>query len=102
MIFVAKGVVIAGFINRKSDLFQSVLQEGDVFVFPKGLLHYCLNGGFEDAIVYSVFNAQNPGVVDLANATFGDKESVMGTMKMAMAKLVARTVDDTTKPYDEL
>lgn len=102
MIFVAKGVVIAGFIDTKSDLFQSVLREGDVFVFPKGLLHYCLNGGFEDAIVYSVFNAQNPGVVDLANAMFGDKESGMVTMKTAMAKLVARTVDDTKKPYDEL
>lgn len=102
MIFVAKGVVIAGFIDTKSDLFQSVLREGDVSVIPKGLLHYCLNSGFENAIVYSVFNAQNPGVVDLSNAMFGDKESVMATMKMAMAKLVARTIDDTKKSYDEL
>ncbi|CAH1423077.1 unnamed protein product [Lactuca virosa] len=107
MMFVVKGVVIVGFIDTDSKLFQSVLKEGDVFVFPKGLLHYCMNSGFEDAMFYSVFNAQNPGVVDISNAMFGDKASEM--MKMAMAKLVSLTkvedvrVDDGYKNfYDEL
>ncbi|KAL7606676.1 germin-like protein subfamily 3 member 4 [Lactuca sativa] len=107
MMFVVKGVVIVGFIDTDSKLFQSVLREGDVFVFPKGLLHYCMNSGFEDAMFYSVFNAQNPGVVDISNAMFGDKASEM--MKMAMAKLVSLTkvedvrVDDGYKNfYDEL
>ncbi|KAA8524464.1 hypothetical protein F0562_010887 [Nyssa sinensis] len=63
MFFVSKGVVVAGFIDTKNQLFQKVLKEGDVFVFPRGLLHYCLNAGFENATVYSVLNSQNPGVV---------------------------------------
>ncbi|CAI9280576.1 unnamed protein product [Lactuca saligna] len=107
MIFLVKGVVIVGFIDTDSKLFQSILREGDVFVFPKGLLHYCMNSGFEDAMFYSVFNAQNPGVVDISNAMFGDKASEM--VKMAMAKLVSLTkvedvrVDDGYKNfYDEL
>ncbi|XP_076913080.1 germin-like protein subfamily 3 member 4 [Bidens hawaiensis] len=87
MIFVAKGVVIAGFIDTKSQLFQSVLRAGDVFVFPKGLLHYFLNSGFDEALIYSVFNAQNPGVVDVSNGVFGDNNSEM--FKMALAKLVS-------------
>lgn len=105
MIFVAKGVVIAGFIDTNSHLFQSVLSEGDVSIFPKGLLHYCFNSGFEDALVYSVFNAQNPGVVDISNAMFGGESE---TMKTAIAKLVSLNrveddrVDDNTNLYDEL
>ncbi|MFS8034645.1 hypothetical protein Hanom_Chr17g01583541 [Helianthus anomalus] len=106
MMFVAKGVVIAGFIDTKGQLFQSVLRAGDVFVFPKGLLHYCLNSGFEGALIYSVFNAQNPGVVDVSNAMFGDNNSE--AVKMAMAKLVSLNrvedvrVDDDTNLNVEL
>ncbi|KAK1439355.1 hypothetical protein QVD17_05171 [Tagetes erecta] len=106
MMFVAKGVVIAGFIDTKSQLFQSVLREGDVFVFPKGLLHYCLNSGFEEALIYSVFNGQNPGVVDVSNAMFGDGNTEM--VKMALAKLVSLNrvedvrVGDNVKSHDEL
>nr|XP_043617108.1 germin-like protein subfamily 3 member 4 [Erigeron canadensis] len=105
MIFVAKGVVIAGFIDTNSKLFQSVLREGDVFIFPKGLLHYCMNSGFEDALAYSVFNAQNPGVVDISNAMFGGDAEMM---KLAMAKLVSLNrledvrVDDHMNLNDEL
>ncbi|XP_071731815.1 germin-like protein subfamily 3 member 4 [Rutidosis leptorrhynchoides] len=105
MVFVAKGAVIVGFIDTNSQLFQSVLREGDVFVFPKGLLHYCLNSGFEDALVYSVFNAQNPGVVDISNAMFGGEAEMM---KTAIAKLVSLNrvedvrVDGNTNLYDEL
>ncbi|KAI3826289.1 hypothetical protein L1987_00335 [Smallanthus sonchifolius] len=106
MIFVAKGVVIAGFLDTKNQLFQSVLREGGVFVFPKGLLHYYLNSGFDEAVIYSVFNAQNPGVVDVSNAMFGDSNAEM--VKLAMAKLVSLNrvedvrVDDNTNLYDEL
>ncbi|KAI3766124.1 hypothetical protein L2E82_16174 [Cichorium intybus] len=106
MMFVVKGVVIVGFIDTDSRFFQSVLREGDVFVFPKGLLHYCLNNGFEDALFYSVFNAQNPGVVDISNAMFGDKASEV--VKMATAKLVSLNRvedvrgDDYKNLYDEL
>ncbi|GKA36424.1 germin-like protein subfamily 3 member 4 [Tanacetum coccineum] len=106
MIFVAKGVVIVGFIDTNSKLFQSVLREGDVFVFPKGLLHYCLNSGFDNALIYSFFNAQNPGVVDISNAMFGGTESEM--VRVALAKLVSFNkvedvrVDDNGDLKDEL
>ncbi|KAL8200210.1 hypothetical protein R6Q57_011549 [Mikania cordata] len=107
MVFVAKGVVIVGFLDTNAQLFQSVIREGDVFVFPKGLLHYCLNSGFEDALIYSVFNAQTPGVVDVSNSMFGDNNSEV--VKLAIAKLVSlnrvedvRVDDDDMKINDEL
>ena len=70
MFCVSKGVVIAGFIDTQNQLFQKYLRQGDVFVFPRGLLHYCVNAGFEPATAFSVLNSQNPGVVSIAGAMF--------------------------------
>ncbi|XP_050226131.1 germin-like protein subfamily 3 member 4 [Mercurialis annua] len=70
MFFVGSGVVIAGFLDTNNQLFQSVLKEGDVFVAPRGLLHFCLNAGNDAAVVYSVLSSQNPGVVNVAGAVF--------------------------------
>lgn len=71
IMFVSNGVVRAGFADTRNQLFQTLLKEGDVFVFPKGLLHFYLNAGYEAALVYSVFNSQNPGVVRFSDAMFG-------------------------------
>ncbi|KAK1567491.1 hypothetical protein Q3G72_012777 [Acer saccharum] len=70
IMFVFKGVVLAGFIDTNSKLFQKVLKAGDVFVFPKGLLHFSFNSGFDSAILFSVLSSQNPGVVSISDAMF--------------------------------
>lgn len=75
IIFINTGLVVAGFLDTKNNLFQKVLREGDVFVFPKGLLHYCLNYGFEFATVFSVLNSQNPGLVSISGAMFAPNDS---------------------------
>lgn len=71
LFYVGHGIVIAGFIDTEGRLFQKILREGDVFVFPRGLLHFCLNAGYELATGYSVLNSQNPGVVSITDAMFG-------------------------------
>ncbi|KAJ4728922.1 Germin [Melia azedarach] len=70
LFFVFKGMVIAGFVDTNNKLFQAVLKPGDVFVFPRGLLHFCFNSGYEFATIFSVFNSQNPGVVGISDAMF--------------------------------
>ncbi|TKY68454.1 Germin protein subfamily 3 member 4 [Spatholobus suberectus] len=65
MIFVTKGVLVAGFVDTKNQYFQKYLKVGDVFVFPKALFHFGLNYGFEEATTFSVYNSQNPGFVSL-------------------------------------
>jgi quercetin dioxygenase-like cupin family protein len=70
MLYVSKGAVIAGFIDTRNKPFQQFLNEGDVFVFPRGLLHFCYNVGYDLATVFSVLNSQNPGVVTVADALF--------------------------------
>ncbi|GAV62534.1 Cupin_1 domain-containing protein [Cephalotus follicularis] len=67
-LFVYKGVVLAGFLDTQNQLFQTKIREGDVFVFPRGLPHFCVNVGFEVATLYSVLNSQNPGEVSISGA----------------------------------
>ncbi|KAG6606852.1 Germin-like protein subfamily 3 member 4, partial [Cucurbita argyrosperma subsp. argyrosperma] len=75
MFFVNQGIVLAGFIDTKNRLFQEFLKPGDVIVFPKGLLHFCLNSGYETATIFSVYNSQNPGVVNVNGAMFEPADS---------------------------
>lgn len=81
LFFVFKGVVIAGFVDTSNKLFQTVLSAGDVFVIPKGLLHFSFNIGYEFATVFSVFNSQNPGLVSISGAMFELDSEVISKLK---------------------
>ncbi|XWS51532.1 hypothetical protein CRYUN_Cryun12cG0184100 [Craigia yunnanensis] len=70
LFFLSKGIMLAGFIDTNNTLFQSFIKAGDVILFPRGLLHFCLNAGFEPATAFSVLNSQNPGVVSIGGAMF--------------------------------
>ncbi|WOK92919.1 germin-like protein 11-1 [Canna indica] len=97
MMFVSHGTVVAGFVDTENRLFQRTLRDGDVFVFPRGLLHFCVNAGFGLATTFSVLNSQNPGVMSIAGAMFAPESddvterlvSKILTLKtMAMAESV--------------
>ncbi|GLU20838.1 hypothetical protein SLE2022_370180 [Rubroshorea leprosula] len=81
MFFVYKGAVVAGFIDTNKNLFKKILREGDVIVFPRGLLHFCFNIGFEFATAYSFFNGQNPGVVSITDAIVSSDPDIMSKIK---------------------
>ncbi|KAL0380312.1 UNVERIFIED_CONTAM: Germin-like protein subfamily 3 member 4 [Sesamum angustifolium] len=86
MIFIRAGVVVAGFVDSSNQVFQTRLDEGGVFVFPKGLLHYCFNAGFEQATIFSVLNSQNPGLASIAGAMFGSNGADAKVMLMEKLK----------------
>lgn len=92
ILFVSKGIVVAGFIDTNNQLFQGILPEGNVFVIPRGLLHYYLNGGFGPATIISVLNSQSPGVVSIADAMFtpGDSEA----MERIKRSVITRSLQD--------
>ncbi|KAB2053694.1 hypothetical protein ES319_A12G204900v1 [Gossypium barbadense] len=85
LFFVRKGIVLAGFIDTNNTLFESLINEGDVFLFPRGLLHFCMNAGYEPAIAFSVMNSQNPGVVSIGGAVFE-------TDKLLIDKIIRRLI----------
>ncbi|XP_022842683.1 germin-like protein subfamily 3 member 4 [Olea europaea var. sylvestris] len=87
LMFVSTGVVVAGFVDSNNQVFQKILNEGDVFVFPRGLLHFCFNAGLENATIFSVLNSQNPGLVSILGSMSAPYDSK--AMKMLMQKLIS-------------
>ncbi|KAI5002064.1 hypothetical protein ZWY2020_026714 [Hordeum vulgare] len=53
-----------------SALFARTVCKGELFVFPRGLVHYQKNNGGAPAAAISAFNSQLPGTQSLALAVF--------------------------------
>ncbi|AQK57581.1 Germin-like protein subfamily 3 member 4 [Zea mays] len=107
MMFVHGGSVVVGFLDTEGRLFQKRLGEGEVFVFPRGLLHYVMNYGFGLATAFSVLNSQNPGVVGVAHAMFfaSDSDVVEGLMarmlKFGEMEVTSRNCSFSIGKFDE-
>jgi len=70
---VLEGTLEVGFItsNPENRHFRKVLQKGDVFVFPIGLIHYQRNIGYGNVVAIAALSSQNPGAITIGNAVFG-------------------------------
>ncbi|CAM6113009.1 unnamed protein product [Calypogeia fissa] len=68
--FVLSGEVDVGFVDTANDLFEITVQAGDIFVFPKGLLHWQRNNGQGTASGYSVLSSDNPGTLMVVEGLF--------------------------------
>lgn len=77
---VLEGTLLAGFVtsNPENRLITKVLNKGDAFVFPAGLVHFQKNIGPGYAYSISGLSSQNPGVVTIANAVFGSNPDISG------------------------
>ncbi|CAI9773308.1 unnamed protein product [Fraxinus pennsylvanica] len=93
IITVLEGSIQVGFVTSNPDnkLISKVLQKGDVFVFPMGLVHFQRNVGYGNAVTISTVSSQNPGIVIVASSVFG---SVPGIDDDVLAK--AFQVDKST------
>ncbi|KAI5322872.1 hypothetical protein L3X38_031944 [Prunus dulcis] len=71
LLFLIDGTLEVGFIDTKNNLFTQTLQAGDLFVFPKGLVHFQYNADAENpALAVSAFGSANAGTVSLPNTLF--------------------------------
>jgi quercetin dioxygenase-like cupin family protein len=68
MLFVLEGCLDVGFVTAAGKLFARTVSKGDLFVFPRGLVHFQRNNGGAPAVAISAFNSQLPGVQFLAQA----------------------------------
>ncbi|KAK1369099.1 hypothetical protein POM88_035191 [Heracleum sosnowskyi] len=75
---VIEGNLEVGFVTSNPDnrLISKILNKGDVFVFPIGLVHYQRNVGSGNAMAIAGLSSQNPGVITIANAVFGSKPDI--------------------------
>ncbi|KAJ9699539.1 hypothetical protein PVL29_008231 [Vitis rotundifolia] len=70
-LFVVEGTLVVGFIDTANKLYTQTLQFGDMFVFPKGLVHFQYNADTEEpATALSAFGSANAGTVSVPPSVF--------------------------------
>ncbi|KAK4254058.1 hypothetical protein QN277_009490 [Acacia crassicarpa] len=79
VILVVEGTLLVGFVasdQNGNKFFPHVLNKGDLFIFPMGLIHFQLNIGDGNALAFSSFSSQNPGENLIAHAVFGSNPPI--------------------------
>ncbi|KAM7265635.1 hypothetical protein ACFE04_003318 [Oxalis oulophora] len=72
LLFVIQGSLQVGFVDTTNKLFTQTLQLGDIFVFPKGLVHFQYNADSQEpAMAVSSFGSANAGTISLPTTLFG-------------------------------
>ncbi|XP_058077097.1 germin-like protein 5-1 [Magnolia sinica] len=70
IVFVLEGQLDVGFITTANSLFSKTIKKGEIFVFPRGLVHFQKNNGVVPAAVIAAFNSQLPGTQSIALTLF--------------------------------
>ncbi|AQK50322.1 putative germin-like protein 12-4 [Zea mays] len=96
---VLEGKLYVGFVtsnqaNSNNKLFTKVLNKGDVFVFPQGLIHFQFNPVHDKpAVAIAALSSQNPGVITIANAVFGSKPPISDDVLAKAFQVQKGTID---------
>ncbi|XP_062083619.1 germin-like protein 9-3 [Humulus lupulus] len=71
LLLLIDGSLEVGFIDTANKLYTQSLQSGDIFVFPKGLVHFQYNSDPQNpAVAVSAFGSANAGTVSLPTTLF--------------------------------
>ncbi|KAL3520626.1 hypothetical protein ACH5RR_018775 [Cinchona calisaya] len=70
IVFVLEGELDVGFITTANVFISKTIKKGEVFVFPRGLVHFQKNNGKVPAAVIAAFNGQLPGTQSIAVTLF--------------------------------
>ncbi|PIM97755.1 hypothetical protein CDL12_29770 [Handroanthus impetiginosus] len=73
---VVRGKVLAGFITTANVFYSKILTAGEMFVVPRGLMHFQFNVGEEKALIFTAFNSHLPGAAVASLNLFGSNPSV--------------------------
>lgn len=73
---VIKGKILVGFITTNNTFFSKVLGPGEMFVVPRGLVHFQWNVGKGQALLFAAFNSHLPGSVIVPNTLFAASPSL--------------------------
>ncbi|XP_010450851.1 PREDICTED: putative germin-like protein subfamily 1 member 9 [Camelina sativa] len=101
IMYVAQGTLLVGFVtsNPENRLLSKVLNKGDVFVFPEGLVHFQANVGKYPAIAFASLSSQHPGAITIADTVFGSNPAIDPNVLARAFQLDARTVMDLQNKF---
>ncbi|KAL1831828.1 hypothetical protein ACET3Z_001479 [Daucus carota] len=71
LLFVLDGTLEVGLIDTTNKLYTQTLQTGDLFVFPKGLVHFQFNADAQKPVLaVSAFGSSSAGTVSIPSTVF--------------------------------
>ncbi|XP_008775504.2 germin-like protein 3-8 [Phoenix dactylifera] len=73
---VLHGQVLVGIISTSNVFYSKILNAGESFVIPRGLVHFEYNMGKEAALEITAFNSQLPGVLIAPRTLFGSMPGI--------------------------
>ncbi|OMP09436.1 Germin [Corchorus olitorius] len=82
-----------GFITTSNVLISKSLGKGEIFVFPKGLVHFQKNVGNTPASVLSAFNSQFPGTQSIAASLFAASPTLPDDVLSKAFQIGSKQVD---------
>jgi hypothetical protein len=80
-------------------LFSKTLEKGDVFVFPKGLVHFQQNVGRYNAVAIAALSSQLPGTQQVAMSLFGASPPVDASLLAKAFKIDASLVQRLQREF---
>ncbi|KAH7331618.1 hypothetical protein KP509_20G043300 [Ceratopteris richardii] len=76
LLYLEKGSLYVGFVATDNKLYAKRIKQGELFVFPKGLVHFQLNVGEGPAVGFAALTSQNPGTSQVAKALFASMPAI--------------------------
>ena len=97
--YLLHGTLSVAFVSADNNytLYERTIYEGDVVVFPRGLVHYQVNvDASKSARAIAAFNSQNPGREDVAVTLFGPASSRVPTnvLQKALGGVSAALIEE--------
>ncbi|XP_009773220.1 germin-like protein subfamily 1 member 17 [Nicotiana tabacum] len=105
LITILEGTIYAGFLLPdfpnifKSRLFSKILNPGEVFVIPEGLIHFLYNVGHNNATVLASFNSQRPGFVMIPSEIFASDPPILDDVLAKGFQLDKKVIKQLRKKF---
>lgn len=95
LLTVLEGTLYLGFVTSNPNrLFSKVVKKGDVFVFPKAMIHFQMNLAHDKpAAALSSLSSQNPGVITIASAVFGSDPPISDDVLTRAFQVEKKVID---------
>ncbi|KAH7834411.1 hypothetical protein Vadar_015681 [Vaccinium darrowii] len=94
IIFVLYGQLDVAFITTDNVLVPMTVKQGEIFTFPKGLVHFQKNNGKVPAAAIAAFGSQNPGVQAIAASLFAATPPVADNVLAQAFQISDQEVDE--------
>ncbi|CAA2958349.1 germin subfamily T member 2 [Olea europaea subsp. europaea] len=93
------GKLLVGLITTGNVFYSKILSPGQMFVIPKGLVHFQMNVGEEKALTFTAFNSHLPGAVVVPRNLFASKPSVPDGVLTKAFQVDKRVIDEIKSKF---